>query len=236
MLGQLGGGRPVGRFCIRGARVSPAGSVLDPVGIVLAADSQPLYEPDVAFDGTNHLVAYENHASGDSDIHAVRMAPSGTVQTPFPVSSAPMFQQDPAVASDGSGGSLIVWEDWRTDDNPITPGAITASRVVNTGGALDPDGIVVSAELTGRRLRRSPGTAGYLVVWADAGTARATCVLGPRSTARGWPATDTVEDPSGFPIRTSYIAEKPSVAAQRATFLVVWSGVMRRASGSTGRG
>jgi hypothetical protein len=48
---------PVGNYDLTAARVSPAGSVLDPNGIQIAAHADEFLEPAVGFDRTNFFVA-----------------------------------------------------------------------------------------------------------------------------------------------------------------------------------
>ena len=63
---------------INGARVTPAGAVLDSPSIAISSTPQGQYSPVVAFDGTNYLVAWEDQRQqpGD-DIYAVRVSSSG---------------------------------------------------------------------------------------------------------------------------------------------------------------
>ena len=49
---------------VYGARVSPAGTVLDPTGIPISAAPFDQYSSSVAFDGTNYLVAWNDFRSG----------------------------------------------------------------------------------------------------------------------------------------------------------------------------
>ncbi len=90
------------------ARVSPAGTVLDPSGIAVAADSLPAglaqREPSVAANGS-FLVAWRDDrrlgvsASG-SDIFAARVNSDGTVLDPSGISltDSPTYDSQPAVA------------------------------------------------------------------------------------------------------------------------------------------
>jgi hypothetical protein len=218
---------PNGWRCVRGARVAPSGTVLDPAGLIIASGAGELTDPDVAFDGTNYLVAYDDNSGGrpDVDISATRVSPSGAVQAPFPVSVAPGFQYSPSVASDGSGGSLVVWTDQRNDANPLSPGDVYSSRVGATGGAVDPQGVPVSAVPYGQQ-RPSVAWNGtrYLVAWQDGrasvGDYIAEDVYGARVSRR-----NEVEDPSGFLISAEGFSSQTevSVAANGSTFLVVWS-------------
>src|SRR5207253_1451782 len=59
-----------GSSIIYGARVSPAGSVLDPAGIPISVGiSANSDEPGVAFDGRNYLVAWDGEPGGSGPYH-----------------------------------------------------------------------------------------------------------------------------------------------------------------------
>jgi len=62
---------------IYGARVTPAGEVLDPIGIPIAVGKSNQLMPVVAFDGTNFMVVWS-----DLGLHGARVAPNGTVLDP----------------------------------------------------------------------------------------------------------------------------------------------------------
>src|SRR5262245_2986314 len=68
-----------GSLDLYGARVSSAGSVLDPFGILISASIGVHDRPAVAFDGTNYLVAWTDNRSGGDDIYAARITPAGVV-------------------------------------------------------------------------------------------------------------------------------------------------------------
>jgi hypothetical protein len=216
---------PNGWRCVRAARVSRSGNVLDPAGLVVAGGAGEITDPDVAFDGTNYLVVYADNTGADVDIFANRVTPAGTVQAPFPVAVAPSYQYSPSVASDGVGSSLVVWADQRNGGDIRSPGDVYSSRVGRTGGALDPQGVVVSAAPYGQE---QPSVAWngnrYLVAWTDGrGSVDeyiANDIYGARVSRR-----NVVEDPSGILISADGYGRQtePSVAASGPTFLVVWS-------------
>jgi hypothetical protein len=121
---------------VRAARVSAAGSMLDPTGFHLATTSFA-GRIELAWDGTNYLVVWG--AAGD--IYGARVTPSGTVldATPIAIAVRAGAQSDADVAWAGTH-YVVVWQD------SAGAGDIAAARVAPSGAVLDPAGIVVSAD------------------------------------------------------------------------------------------
>src|SRR5262249_21176429 len=94
-----------------------------PTMMSLDAPPQPIspvrnqqLNPALAFNGTNYLVAYEDHRAGDAnvDIWATRVSRTGAILDPdgLHVSGAAGNQLLPQVASNGTD-FMVVWEDYR---------------------------------------------------------------------------------------------------------------------------
>jgi len=180
---------------VYGARVTVAGSVLDPTGIPIstAADNQNF--PAVDFDGTNYLVVWQDSRNvASSDIYGARVSVGGSVldASGIAISTATRNQWVPAVAFDGTN-YLVVWEDSRNGD--VSAYDIYGARVSVGGVVLDPGGIAISA---GASYQESPaigfdGT-NYLVVWEDwRSDWYRPVIYGARVSKSG-----TVLDPGGF--------------------------------------
>ena len=124
-----------------GARVSPAGAVLDPSGIAISTAAYNQRAPSVASDGTNHLVAWQDSRTGTNwDLYGARLSQAGAVLDPagIAISTAEGHQVEPAVAFDGTN-YLVVWENFAGDHR------IYGARLSQVGAVLDPAGIFISA-------------------------------------------------------------------------------------------
>ena len=103
---------------VRGARVSGAGAVLDPSGVTFVSATWDQWQPDVAFDGTNYFVAWNDKRTSEVvDIYGTRVSPStgaaldGTgLPLALGVGSWDDVDDPPALAF-GSGAYLLVWSD-----------------------------------------------------------------------------------------------------------------------------
>ena len=152
---------------IHGVRVAGAGTLNGSSFIVSRAAAEQI-EVDVAFDGTNYLVVWEQGTPFDVDIYAARVAPDGTkLDGPgFVVSGAPLWQASPSVAFNGTN-YLVAWEDQRAGTGENT-WDIYGSRVSPSGTVLDPAGVAIS---TATKNQATPSVAfdgtNFVVAWAD---------------------------------------------------------------------
>src|SRR6266540_3502064 len=180
---------------IYGARVSQAGTVLDPAGIPISTAPGDQFTPRVAFGGSEFLVAWEDRRSGGilSDIYAARVSQVGTVLDPggIAVSTASWFQWAPSVGFDGTN-YLVAWTDARSPAGYD----IYGSRVGHDGVALDPQGIAISTAV-GHQTYPSVAFDGTnsLVVWEDDRCCTTPDIYGARVTPAGG-----VLDPAGIAI------------------------------------
>jgi len=193
------------------ARVSRDGQVLDTAGIVISSAALNQRYAAVAFDGTDYLVAWQDRRTGDFDIYAARVTPSGDVldTVGIPVSRAPDWQTEPAVAFDGTN-YLVVWHDARSS----RPGAYCA-RVTTAGVVLDTGGVYIAASFVGL------GSSGMSVVF-DGVNYFATWT---RTGGRDGMVAGAVIGPPAVVLDTLVIAEGlfPNIALGNAgRKLVVW--------------
>ncbi|HTW92962.1 MAG TPA: hypothetical protein VMH22_14820 [bacterium] len=173
--------------------------------------------PAIAFDGTNYLVAWEDHRSGSYDICAARVTPQGVILDPsgFMISGAPFDQRHPAIGFDGTD-FLVVWQDYRRGFAYDIYGA----RVTQQGTVLDANGIPICTEPNEQQNPRVAfGDSNYLVVWQDnRNLPDSSDIYGARVTPMG-----QVLDSNGFAISTFAHAQyTPAIGFGGTNFLVAW--------------
>jgi len=206
-----------------GVRVSTTGVVLDPNAIAISTAPADQVSPNVATDGTNYLVVWEDYRNAGTtgvDIYGTRVTGDGAVQDPtgIPISTATSDQLAPAVAG-GTSGYLVAWQDGR---NLATSGSdIYGSRVTSAGAVLDGGGLAIC---TANAAQYSAAVAfdgkKYLVVWSDERNLGVTGVdvYGTRVSTSG-----TVLDSPNLPIIQAAGDDIfPAVASAAGAFLVVW--------------
>jgi hypothetical protein len=202
---------------IWGARVSPAGAVLDPNGILICSAVGEQVAPSIAFDGTNYLIVWQDfrNAPGSVDLYGARVSPAAAVLDPggFVVGSGGSSSQ-PAITFDGTN-YFAVWTDARSGSH------IYGSRISPAGVVLDASGIAVSP-LTGTQ--DSPavtfGSGNSLVTWVDRN----------QSGSSGPDLYGRLVSKAGVLVGTGPIAitvatgtqDSPALAFDGSNFLAVW--------------
>lgn len=202
---------------ILGARVSAAGEVLDPDGILIAEPSSAM--PSVAFDGEQYMVVWAD----EGQIHRARVQANGVVLDPdgVPVYSTSAEWTRVGLSFDGAQ-HLLIWDDY---DLQLQSNVINAGRMTPDGTAIDQVPIFIhSAAPHGYEYTRSAagfdGT-NHVIAWVDLGDTQYE-ILVSRVTPDG-----TVLDPEGIPIFSESIeadvVHRVEIAAGSGRSQVVWS-------------
>jgi hypothetical protein len=95
---------------VMGARFSaPSVTLLDPFSLAISDSPVATRNPEVGFDGTDFVVAWEDSRGTDTDIRVARVSAAGVVSRPSTrLTSPPGDETGPSIA-DMSGGVLIGW-------------------------------------------------------------------------------------------------------------------------------
>ncbi len=125
-------GRYVGNayWRVYGARVSPAGVVLDPAGICIT--NHFLQNPSVTFDGGNYFVVGNTTGhSSNTDIWGARVSPDGVVldTAGIDITHVSNTQIYPSVVFDGDK-YVIMWQDYRNGFWDIYGSRVTTDGIV----------------------------------------------------------------------------------------------------------
>lgn len=203
---------------IYGARVQTNGTVLDTGGAAFSTATNDQIVPDLAFDGTNVLVVWEDKRFGQSQIWDTEWSPATGVVSPGGNQVCAPFNggHDPAVTYWGST-YLVVWEDYR---NLSTSGPdIYGARVQTNGVTIDGAGAPFS---TAPNAQSVPDLAydgsTVLVVWEDLRNGSSYDIYGTR-----FNVTSGVVDPGGKLISSQTDNQQLPKVVANGTFLVVWS-------------
>ena len=202
-------------------------------GSVFQVAAGPVYQgrPDVAFDGTNYLVVWEQVRTEQlPGVFAARVTPAGTVLDPAGMLIHPStlsgYARRPAVGFDGSN-YLVVWEDNRQLPNDGLHNNVYAMRVTPGGQFLDGDAstggfpLTTGSEFAEVSLRLVFFDDHYLVVWvASSSPGVYEGLRGARVTPTG-----TIVSPgvSGIPLTNPRGQQfNPVIAATQVGALLVW--------------
>ncbi len=162
-------------YDIYAQRVSAAGSAQWTAdGVVICNQTGTQQYPTIVSDLTGGaVIAWEDQRSGNSDIYAQRVGPAGSVYWTgggVVVCATTNGQLSQAMVTDGSGGAIMAWIDFRAVSNAPD---IYAQRINAAGGAMWPaNGLPVNYDNTGTQLGPvsavEDGLGGVLVNWSDA--------------------------------------------------------------------
>ena len=160
-----------GNYDIYAQRISAGGAVqwtADGVPFCTSAGEQAM--PTIVADGAGGAIAtWRDNRSGDGfDIYAQRMSAGGSPQWTVDgvaLCMADDYQVDPTIATDGAGGAIVTWYDYRSGDYDIY------AQRISLGGAVQwaANGVAVC---TAPGFQLAPtlvadGAGGAIVTWYD---------------------------------------------------------------------
>jgi len=159
-----------GDYDIYAQRVDAYGSRLWTAnGVVVCAAANVQYSVQMVSDGAGGaIMCWRDDRGADSDIYAQRVNASGAMLWTaggVAVCSATGNQAAPAIVSDGAGGAIICWEDYRT-----AGGDVYAQRVNSSGTLLWNAGGVAACTATGGQTfpdAATDGSNGAVISWYD---------------------------------------------------------------------
>jgi hypothetical protein len=152
--------------------MAPTGAVLDPNGILLSSSpgaSDYQHSPDVAFDGSNSLVVWED--SRNYGIWGVRVTPAGTLLDPegatlFSPPTTNDLLGNPGIVFNGAN-YVVSWRDTKYNSSYSLLSYTTyAGRVSPTLSALDRYTIFADPTEDPAWVMASDGTGGTILTWA----------------------------------------------------------------------
>ncbi len=162
-----------GSYDIYAQRVDAAGNMLwttDGVALCSAANNQQY--PELTSDGAGGaIVVWHDYSSGaDYEVYAQRVDASGSILWGADgtlVCTAANSQWRPRLASDGAGGAIIAWYDWR---NGVAANDIYAQRMDASGNPLWTTGgvaICTASSTQDYPWVVSDGFGGAIITWED---------------------------------------------------------------------
>ncbi len=129
-------------------QVNSAGSIqwtLDGIEICAAIDNQNY--PQIITDGSNGaIITWQDHRGTSGDIFAQRVNSVGSIQWDIngsAICTMAGFQKEPQACSDGAGGAIITWPDYRS----LSHWDIYAQRIKNAlPTSFHPEDIITSKD------------------------------------------------------------------------------------------
>ena len=158
-------------YDIYAQRINSSGSVQWTAnGVAICTASGDQKYPILVGDGTGGaIISWYDYRSGSNyDIYAQRINSSGSVQwtaNGIAICTAANTQQYPGIVSDGSGGAIITWMDYRSGSNYD----IYAQRVNSIGAAQwTANGVLVCAAINNYVPKTvSDGAGGAIITWTS---------------------------------------------------------------------
>jgi YD repeat-containing protein len=211
--------RPVTTTDIYATRVTTAGSVQDPGGVVVTTAAGNQSGPAAAGYGSGSFVVWKDRRNGVDEIFGARVSSTDVTLDPLGVfiAGGPAAKGLPALAFNGTN-FLVVW-----DEAVAGNGRDVFGLRVSTGAVvIDAFEIPVSDEPGDQDFPAVAATTDFFVVWRDRRSLSDYDVYGARVTAAGVP-----KDFTGIPIAATGREERDAaVAAGPSKWNVAYDGFL----------
>jgi PKD repeat protein len=139
----------------------------DGVAVCTAAYNQE--SPRITTDGSGGaIITWQDYRKGNRDIYTQRIDSTGKpvwTTDGVAISTAYSHQSNPQIISDGSGGAIITWQDYRSDIEDIY-----AARISSTGElpwTADGVPICIAAGFQVNPQITTDGSGGAIITWQD---------------------------------------------------------------------
>jgi hypothetical protein len=139
------------------------------VNLPLCTTTDPQFNPTIVSDGAGGaIVTWSDYRSGNYDIYAQRISAAGAVlwtADGVALCTATGNQAYSTIVSDGAGGAIVTWQDYRSGNNDIYAQRISAAGAVQWAA----NGVALCAA-TGNQITPtvvSDGASGAIVTWQD---------------------------------------------------------------------
>ena len=170
-------------------------------GVALCTATGDQSDPKTISDGEGGaIVTWNDGRGGSNDIYAQRVDASGAVQwtaNGVALCTATGGQSSPTIVSDGAGGAVVTWEDYRSANTDIYAQRVNASGAVQWTA----NGVALCT-VTGEQWRptiTSDGWSGAIVTWGDYRTGTSWKIYAQRVDASGF-APSAANDAPAVPI------------------------------------
>ena len=183
-----------GNYDVYAQRISDVGAAQWTAnGVALCTAAGHQYHPVLVTDGAGGAIVTwrDQRTGGDytfSDTYAQRISAGGVVQwTPngVAVCTATGPQQEPAIASDGAGGAIVIWFDYRSGNYDIY------AQRISVGGAVQwtADGVAICTRAGEQAMPTiiADGAGGAIATWRDNRSGNGFDVYAQRMSAGGSP-------------------------------------------------
>jgi hypothetical protein len=165
--------------------------------------------PTVVTDGSGGaIITWEDSRDGQNDIYAQRVKNTGSTlwnpATGVPVCTSIGDQDRPKLVSDGAGGAIVAWHDYRTS---TANADVYAQRLSSSGAAQwTANGLAICVAGSDQILPCpvADGASGAILAWSDARTGTSSDIYAQRVTSAGGVApTVCVPGPAVSGVRLS---------------------------------